>query len=257
MRTSLPRTVLPALTLLVLAGCAGPETDADPTTPPAEPTATPEPTTPEPEPTEPEPTAPDEPTDPEETEEPEPEPEPRPDLGDLVISPSGLGPLTVGVAPQGNPGEAMIVWDPAACAEIVSGEEEAGRWVPDGYGPDDVDFDGNQTVPFHVAADEESVGRIDVMGQTPVTPEGVGIGTSVEELRDTYPDLQGPYEGVVSRVWWLEEQDGILVLETQGDEDGLRAPGTAESVILIRVLEPGTDPEFATANTDDVAGGCL
>ena len=77
------------------------------------------------------------------------------------------------------------------------------------------------------------------------------------DLQAAYPELAGPYDGPVSRVWWLSGPTGTLVFETQGDEDGLQPSGTPESVILLRVLAAGVDPAFATANSDDVAGGCL
>ena len=48
-----------------------------------------------------------------------------------------------------------------------------------------------------------------------------------------------------------------LVFETQGDENGLQPAGTPESVILMRVHASGVDAAYPTANSDDVAGGCL
>jgi hypothetical protein len=176
-----------------------------------------------------------------------------PDPQDLVISPAGLGPLAVGRPPADNPGAAMIEWDPDLCAAL--GSESPGRWVPSGYDPEV--RDGEPRPLFHVAADDAQVGRIDVLSPTIRTAEGVGVGTTVEELQAAYPELAGPFQGPLSRVWWLTGPTGTLVLETQGDENGLQPAGTPESVILMRVLAAGVDPRFATANSDDVAGGCL
>lgn len=178
---------------------------------------------------------------------------PHPALEDLVLTTGSLGPLVVGDVPlEMNPGAVMIAFDPDACP----GDAEPGRWVAAGYEAD-VGYTGDPVdPPFRLAGTEAGIRRIDVLGQGPATAEGVRIGTSLTELRATYPDLEGPVAGPVSQVWLLRGADGTLAFETQGDADGLRPAGTAESVILIRVLAPGEPAEFATANSGDVADAC-
>jgi hypothetical protein len=174
-----------------------------------------------------------------------------PALGDLVISTSGLGPLLVGSPPAGNPGAGMIAWVPGACP----GSDPSGRWSASGY-PDDLNYLAEPAAPFRLAADDSSVSRVDVMGSSPATATGVHIGSPLTDLQAAYPDLLGPYEGATSRVWWVQDAAGTLAFETQGDSGGLRPAGTPEGVILIRILEPGVDPAFATANSGDVADAC-
>jgi len=243
------RVLAAAFAIAMLAACGG--------SPEPEPTAGEEPTSESP--AEPDPTS--EPAESPESPEPsEPsEDEGVPALDELIVRTGGVGPLTVGVAPASNPGAAMIEHDPDACAEFAEPGAAADRWVVSAY-PDgsDTAYHGDPVAPLHVDADEDAVHRIDVLGVTPRTEEGVGVGTPTEELRATYPDLEGPYDNMgISQVWWLTGDDGTLVFETQGEYSGLRDPSEGDTVILMRVLEAGESPEWGAANSGNVAGSCL
>jgi len=182
--------------------------------------------------------------------------DPHPDLADLVVTTSGLGPLTVGVPPTANAGAEMIAFDADYCVSADLGTPaDPGRWVPDGYA-NDLTYLGEPGQPFYVDADDTGVHRIDVMATSPHTPEGITVTSTLEDLQGAYPQLQGPFAGPVSRVWWISDRSGSLVFETQDDADGLLPAGTPEMVVLIRVLAPGVAPEFAAANSGNVAGGC-
>lgn len=188
--------------------------------------------------------------------EPAPTVDPHPALEDLVIATTGLGPLTVGsIPPADNPGAAMIEWDADACADVAEENPEIGRWTSSGYG-EDAGYTGDPVVPFAVDASDAGVHRIDVLGSSPATAEGIHIGSTFDDLRVAYPTLIGPVTGPVSQVWILQDASGSVAFETQGDADGLRPPGTVESVILIRILAPGYPADFSTANSGDVAGTC-
>ncbi|GAA3219405.1 hypothetical protein ACFP63_15895 [Oerskovia jenensis] len=236
MRTAartLPLVVL-SVVALTLGGCATTDTAGGSPSASASSPAAPSPSASTPAPT---PSSP-----PEETVD------PHPPFEELVISTAGLGPLTIGVPPETNPGAAMIEWVPNACGEWDP--ENPGRWVSTYALPD-----GSQ--PLGVSVSDKGVGWIDVLMAGPRTAEGVGIGTDLATLQATYPNLVAGTPGPVSNVWWLKDDKGILSFETQGDKDGLQPAGTAEKVVHMSVLTSTADPDFARANTDQVAGGCF
>ena len=241
MRTSRSVVVVAAFAVVLLAGCGSytEEPAASPTPTPTKDTAP----SPSPEPS-PEPTKTVEPVD------------PHPGIADLIITTSGLGPLTVGTTPPAiNPGAAMIAWDEDYCvSDVMETPPEPGRWIPNGY-VSDTNYMGESATPFYVDATDTGVHRIDVMGTGPHTVEGIRIGSTLAELQATYPALVGPLAGPVSQVWWLQDASGSIAFETQG-EDMLGA-GAPEQVILIRVLAPGIDPAWGAANSGNVAGACF
>lgn len=191
------------------------------------------------------------------TAEPEPTSDPHPVAADLVISTAGLGPLTVGTEPpETNPGSAMLEWDEDFCAGAVEGDAEPGRWVASGYEPD-VSAYGEPVRTFAVAADDEGVHRIDVLGVAPATAAGIRVGSSLTDLQAAYPELEGPFAGPVSQVWTWGDDEGTVAFETQGDAGGLRPAGTPEGVVLIRILALGEPADFAAANSGNVADACF
>ncbi len=188
---------------------------------------------------------------------PSPEFEAYPALGDLVVTTSGILPLTIGVAPEVNPGAEMIFLEEDWCYDEDFGitEGDLDRWIAN-YSMG-LSEDGFEMRPFAVDA---VVGlplyRIDVFSRDLATPEGISIGSTLAELQATYPDLVAGSSGEISEVWWIEGDLGYVVFETQDNSDGLLPGVTEPEVILMRVIMADADPDFAAANSGDVAGAC-
>lgn len=194
-------------------------------------------------------------------------PDPHPALEDLVISTSGLGPLTVGLPPATNPGAAMIELHPDYCADTWAdswGEGwaeqglDADRWLPADYPNGTGPFSGSG-LPFGVRVWDGVVQRIDVLSTLPRTAEGIGVGSTLAELQTAYPGIaEETAREDWSRVWVVRDAAGTLVFETADDLDGYLPELTGETVVGIRVFAPGApDAATPTLGSDNVAGGCL
>ena len=150
----------------------------------------------------------------------------------------------------------MIEFRPTYCADVGAETTggDPGRWVPT-YEPV-VGADGEPRALFAVEADAAQVSRLDVIWADIPTTTGIHIGSTLEQLRAAYSDLVKGTDGPTSQVWWVADAAGTLVFETQDDSQGLQPAGTPPTVILVRVLAPGIDPDFTTANSGNVAGAC-
>lgn len=185
--------------------------------------------------------------------------DPHPAPGDLVVSPEGILPLTIGLPPTSNPGAAMISYDEDYCYSEEMGitEGDLGRWIAD-Y-PDVMDIYGYPKSPFYLAADAGGVYRIDVFDQDMPTTEGITIGSALTDVQAAYPGLVEGTPGPLSRIFWVTGTRGYLVFETQDPDAGFGSPGATgpEEVILMRIIAIAGDPDFAAANSGNIAGACF
>lgn len=172
--------------------------------------------------------------------------DPHPDAADLILSTSGLGPLTLGSPPDADARAGMVVWDPQACAGMQT-EGDAGRWHPVDY-DEDTSATGGQVRSFAIA-DVDGIVWIDVLGVGPHTEEGIRVGSTLTELQTAYPELQGPFDGLSSQAWWIENGNGLLQFETSA-ETGV------DTVVIMRALALGGTPDFTAYQTGMVADGC-
>ena len=173
----------------------------------------------------------------------------KPRFDDLVVSPAGLGSLRVGRKAENS---AMVKYFPDYCATGKGeGRSDEGRWqntyVPRG-----------QPRPFGVDVTRDGrVARIDILDPDLRTAEGVGLGTSVEELLSTYPAVQGGTASTLADLYYLRTSEGTLVFEVANDliEDYYE-DDVVGTVIFLRVVAPTIDPDQSLAGTDFYAGTC-
>ena len=85
------------------------------------------------------------------------------------------------------------------------------------------------------------------------TAAGVRVRSTLPELQSAYPYLVAGMRGPTSQPWWVSHDAGTLVFEVA---DAQQPPATTPGVAILHVQGPGTNPDWTSANTDLVAGGC-
>jgi len=130
--------------------------------------------------------------------------DPHPALTDLVITTSGLLPLTIGQAIVGNPGEAMVEWNATACDPEFTDPASLGRWQATYAETADVGR------PFLVDGEVDGIlRRIDITDTTLATPEGIHIGSLLTELQAAYPGLVTGTAGWDDPDWTVSQSGNI------------------------------------------------
>jgi hypothetical protein len=188
-----------------------------------------------------------------------------PPLTDLVVSPDGLGALTIGnPVPVDGVGSLLVEWEPNYCEGLggaVEGGPYAGAWQS-AY-PLAVSAAVGEREPFGVITGdglrEGAVSAINVWSPELTTAEGIHAGSTTDELRAAYPSFDEVNQGQASTVYAINGANSRLLFEV-GETDP--AGGLADywgdqsnTVLWMRVV-PSTAPAGGTAGGDG-GGPCI
>lgn len=193
----------------------------------------------------------------------------KPALGDLVISPDGLGPLVMGEPVPSQPTDIAIVrFDPALCKEsieasggtFVPGAPGAGGWVttysdPYAFYLFTSGADASGPVIFVGASAWES-------GTSPIhTATGIHPGSSTAQLKAAYNSFDSVRSYDFTDIYAIKGDRGLMVFEVSPhtNRGGMFAPGDLDRVLSIRVAASSVSdtaqlgPIYAT----DSFGSCI
>jgi len=218
--------LLAAASIIVLAGCTAPTSDAGSSSTPAPTTST--------------------------------SSSGKPTLSQLVASPDGLGYLSVGSPVPVKPAATEIVtYKATKCVSsaegITSTSPGAGAWVPT-Y-PTSLIWSGSG-LPFDVGATRAStdpIGVIEIWTPEIKTAKGVGAGSTPAELTKAYGTKLTVSRAANSDVYVLKGARSELLFEVAKAAAGLNSAETG-TVVWMRIVPLGT-VQLHIADTDS-AGPC-
>jgi hypothetical protein len=194
---------------------------------------------------------------------PTPSPDPtRPALTELALSPAGLGPLELGVAPDADPATRMVSFDPEGCVNaemgIAPGDPAAGLWRTDAsYASSDPAY--GPGIAFGVGVDRDTglVNRIDLYSADIATDGGVRIGDPGSSIAAAHPGAT-VVEEYLTDIHVITGPTGTLQIEVAknaADMSGDYWEGRAGTVVYIRAASPGIGV-FTVAASGNLVGVC-
>lgn len=164
-----------------------------------------------------------------------------PALEELTLTPGGLGTLRVGHPVDVHPSDGMVVWDPDGC-------DGHGQWRANYPAPEPQDvYYGD--APFEIVTIEgrdSAIAGIRVLSKKLLTAEGIGMGSTREELVAAYPGIPLAADGGLSEVYVLDGAGGQIHFEVRKDDAYTEHGGL---VYALRIVRPNT-PAGPAVGTD-------
>lgn len=183
-------------------------------------------------------TAPVDPAPPEEQDEP------------FLITPEGLGPILFGQPVP--PGAHDLVEFSTECSSGFWRTTDAAEVADGGYG-----HEGGPAFTIWAADADAPVQYIDVLSATIPTPEGISVGSSLDEVEQAYPAATRILHDSFASLFAVDEGrgGGQLIIELSGTDEGYWGADT-ERVRVLRVI-PADEAPTVISGTDNVLGYCM
>lgn len=185
----------------------------------------------------------------------EPSTDALPDLSDLVVTPSGVGPLRIGDQLPLESAPEVVEYDSGYCARtFAEGQErDEGRWRPNAA----YERGENARPHFGVNVDgEDRLVRIDTESEDLRTDTGIGVGSSIESVETAYPDAEYVPFGDIAGTYLVRGDGGILAIEVSDPSQFGRADAPSPwEVVVMRVIAP-SEPTGSVLYSEDIAGEC-
>lgn len=167
-----------------------------------------------------------------------PSPSPSPAVVDCStegIVPGRLGCLDTNLPVAGNPGEAMLTWEPDYCA-VGDGRYRVTA------APDLVGIGGDG---------DGEIGRIDVYDPTITTATGIHVGSTAAEVAVAYPSNPAETAFSGTQLVVIAGDEGFVTIELA---DGWGAdPWTVANIRIYAADQTANVPVYGT---EDLAGAC-
>lgn len=190
-----------------------------------------------------------------------------PALSELVVTATGIGPLTMGEpVPSPTDSRSLATYDPAFCAreDRPVGDPWAGAWRPS-YPTETVEWAPRPVDAFTVyteeAVEDEAISSLIVWSPQLATAAGIHPGSTRAELELAYPSSASDTEGPMTTIYVVRDPDGgtselWFEVATSNYAPDVFPPSIVDKVLWVVVM-PGGNAPYSLTETDNGGGPCV